>query len=1056
MFCLYWPGVSLNAIIGDDGVISNAQNAKIKSGMAELEEWLNEKYTEYYGDEDNYSSKQELLSANMPDLFLKDSYRNYILKDGKVYYLINKAFLPKRIKDNLIGGDTQEWELYMQLEDVYGVTDDLKVYYYTSDRVDLFGNAIVSDINPKEEAKFINKDNGMKSKIIDFLREMGNEIDDNATINLADVSMIKEFSIDGNKYNITSLEALRDLTSLKILTLENLTLKNLEGLEYIQNLYYIYFKGCTVGNYNALSGVSNLEYLYMYLPSSIVEKNANDEVLRLGNGLENANKLKKLTYFGISGDDSVFEKDGTRLSFFYPDDDSAIHNSETSRYVYSTSIFSNLSDLSGLAKVNDSVKQTIKYMCLHNNNVVSISALAGFNGISLLDIHDNKRLESLDGVSEMKNLTTLLAFNCNLTDISNLESVTTLESVALGFNSNLMDLHGLENSVNLTFLLANNNDLTDIIALKNCANLAYLNLENNKRLENIEAFSYLNKLEHFYLLGNENMSIEQVKNILGDKNHNIFANCGRYYSLPSKFLLDVTGLRKYDFSYSNYKVKLNDTSEELDVISGLESLVVLNLSGQDNISSSKLNEVLSTLKNLEILNLNGCGQLSSLEFIGEGKVDKLKELSIKGVSNNLIDLSNLNSCVTTLNTLWIDNPKIDLSLIQSLIKRLVSNPLILSDENSERDGREISEGEVYSSSLDELDSLIDTKVFYGRGLILDGDASEYKFPDIKGLDKFYLGYPNQIGNANGILDLSKVQDLKYVYVCNCQHGFKFPSGLRKFVCDGCPNDTGKFDFSLVEGFDYLRFNWSSQSALASWLNTLSTEATVKTLVISSNRGSLDLEAFKSLDFSGLEKFYLLTNSYKEYFDMGTLDVLNRATNLKEFKMFNRKKVVNLAFLSNLSSLELVDVENCSDFGSLSGIEKSINLKYLTLINTNVGTLDPIARMNNLEEVILEGNKFSNISPLSNKKGIKSISLVNNSIQDISPLMTFVDENGNLNFNSLDLSYNNITASSDTLDTLRKLNEKGLVTVILTGNDAIVNDSNYRKKIREIFDQGVTF
>ena len=39
MFCLYWLGVSLNAIIGDNGVITNAQKAKIEAEEAEL--WEN-------------------------------------------------------------------------------------------------------------------------------------------------------------------------------------------------------------------------------------------------------------------------------------------------------------------------------------------------------------------------------------------------------------------------------------------------------------------------------------------------------------------------------------------------------------------------------------------------------------------------------------------------------------------------------------------------------------------------------------------------------------------------------------------------------------------------------------------------------------------------------------------------------------------------------------------------------------------------------------------------------------------------------------------------------
>ena len=44
---LILAGVSLNAIIGDNGIITNAQNATIKTSIASLEEFLNEKYVDF-------------------------------------------------------------------------------------------------------------------------------------------------------------------------------------------------------------------------------------------------------------------------------------------------------------------------------------------------------------------------------------------------------------------------------------------------------------------------------------------------------------------------------------------------------------------------------------------------------------------------------------------------------------------------------------------------------------------------------------------------------------------------------------------------------------------------------------------------------------------------------------------------------------------------------------------------------------------------------------------------------------------------------------------------
>ena len=69
---LILAGVSLNAIVGDNGIITNAQQANMKNGMAVLEEWLQQKYVEYYDDSANYANKALLLYGKMPSLLLKD------------------------------------------------------------------------------------------------------------------------------------------------------------------------------------------------------------------------------------------------------------------------------------------------------------------------------------------------------------------------------------------------------------------------------------------------------------------------------------------------------------------------------------------------------------------------------------------------------------------------------------------------------------------------------------------------------------------------------------------------------------------------------------------------------------------------------------------------------------------------------------------------------------------------------------------------------------------------------------------------------------------------
>ena len=136
---LILAGVSLNAIVGDNGVITNAMSAKQKQGMAILEEWLQEKYVDYYDNISQNENKVEEL-INIEEIAkcfycpVDDGIGNlrYIVdSDYHVLYLIRKSGLPENIKKSLVCGEAgdKKYMDYATLTDVYGVTRDLKVYY---------------------------------------------------------------------------------------------------------------------------------------------------------------------------------------------------------------------------------------------------------------------------------------------------------------------------------------------------------------------------------------------------------------------------------------------------------------------------------------------------------------------------------------------------------------------------------------------------------------------------------------------------------------------------------------------------------------------------------------------------------------------------------------------------------------------------------------------------------------------------------------------------------------------------------------------------------------
>ena len=139
---LILAGVSLNAVIGDNGIITQAQNATYMQSVAMLEEYLNSYYVEHYEEMANEESKVQALKNMEPNWFFRDAPLGYIVdSDGQIHFFINKDGLPDEIKSQLKGGDAgdKDYSSYSQMKDVYGVTKDLKVYYCSDGKESVLG-----------------------------------------------------------------------------------------------------------------------------------------------------------------------------------------------------------------------------------------------------------------------------------------------------------------------------------------------------------------------------------------------------------------------------------------------------------------------------------------------------------------------------------------------------------------------------------------------------------------------------------------------------------------------------------------------------------------------------------------------------------------------------------------------------------------------------------------------------------------------------------------------------------------------------------------------------
>ena len=234
--------------------------------VAVLEEYLNSYYVEHYEEmQDTNNSKVILLKALQPNWFFSTSLGYVPDSDGNALYLINKQGLPEDIKQQLKGGDAGDGTYldYANLNDVYGVTSNLKVYYCSNGKSTIMG----------ESTENLDKDNPSRT-VLDTNSNLGKtlveyDVDGDGKISSQEVRAVKELTLNSES-GITSLDGISNLISLETLTLENINLQDLKGIENCSKLYYVFLQGCIIEDYSNLRNLkNNLQYLYFYYNNPI-------------------------------------------------------------------------------------------------------------------------------------------------------------------------------------------------------------------------------------------------------------------------------------------------------------------------------------------------------------------------------------------------------------------------------------------------------------------------------------------------------------------------------------------------------------------------------------------------------------------------------------------------------------------------------------------------------------------------------------------------------------------------------------------------------------------
>ena len=591
---LILAGISLNAVIGDNGIITQAQNATYMQSVAVLEEYLNNFYVEHYEDMKDADSKVLTMINLEPSWFYIPAnegiggLRYVVDADGHALYLIKKSGLPEDIRSQIKGGDAGEGEYadYVNLNDVYGVTENLQVYYCSSGTDSIMGvttDELNAD-NPLREV-FNKDDNSAFYNLLsnfDIADASGNK---DGILTAEELKAVTQLTINSSS-GITDFSEFYNLSSLKELTIDNVNLNNVAGIENCPQLNYVYFKSTTVADYSNLSNVRKLKYLYLY--------NVDDnELNKLCTGIKDA-ELGSLEYLAVSG--NTYRISDTNITL--------ISSNKSSKTI---------TNLTPLSTLSDTTKKAIKYLSIQCNNIEGdLSALSGYTNLILLRCEYNN-ITSLAGMENMNNLVYLCGVGNKL---GTLESGSG-ENVETG---------------------------TAIASLANKTKLQQVNLENNINLANVSYFENDTAIRYLYLGGCSNtMSVQGISDII--------LACGSNYSLPVKFLTGTV------YNVAEYYTPSAVTYEELysDLYEN-EFITHLNLEGCTRLNNEQFNTILKSMPNLKFLTLKDNPTLTSIDFISDDGATKLIELDLRntGVKGEN-SLTNLNTYASELKTLRVSD-----------------------------------------------------------------------------------------------------------------------------------------------------------------------------------------------------------------------------------------------------------------------------------------------------------------------------------------------------------------------------------------------------------------
>ena len=911
---LILAGVSLNMTVGDNGIISRAQEATMLQSVAELQDFFDQYYVQNFDELNENITKVEAVKSKNSNWFYY-TVDGYIVDDeGHAMYLIVKSNLLRDNPNlNIKGGDAGEgtYRDYASLNDVYGVTKDLKVYYCASGTESILG-VVEEDLDLEDMSRTVMSNSNPLAKLIPH--EEGKDLTVHDLRNIDTLTI----TADSDVSNLNDLYRLSSLTSLTIQSKKEREL-DLTGLKNAYKLTYLCFYDCDLEDYSSLSALTNLKYLYLY-------KSCDDEVRKVFTAMKDVDYLK-LNYLGVFG--------------------VTLDTKANNWWTNASTTVSEVTDISSIALLSSRTKSAVSYLLLHNNKITSISALSGFSTVSVLTLQRN-----------------------NLTSLTGLENITTIKTLGLQYNTSLSNISAISKS-NLSGICLNNTAITNVNALAASSGKS-LWLQNISTLTDISQIANFSSCGALYLSGCGNLtntsvgSIRYVWNNTSKEYRNINSNYLEYLEVEDT--KNYSGKGYTDAQLADYilnKPEILRLNLASNTSLGNTAFSTLSTTTQKAITdalgdtaSSKTNDaylryILSTCTGMKYLSLNGLSKLSNIDFIKY--MPNLVEIDLRGTS--VTDLSIMDTLkkgtgtnkLTSLGFIAVDNVNTDFTKFQTTIESLNGKGgaywATYGDRN--RGGLGIGNAGCFSTLNKGLNYCTSIKTL---SLKVMGPTTSTYF-DLSGMSSLetYRGY-----TVNAVIKLPA--SVKDVYGEHMQHPFFATSSTSPAQLTSYNNNNSNED---------------TPAALAQMFQSLQYCQTTKEVSFSMHSicGGENLDGIGYLKNMKISSFYFQP-WYYNLSNFTPLTELNLSENetttgyIRTLQIEGSRSVSNanniIKSLPNLSTAKISKLI-LSNFGieDISGIKDNSYVIELNFSNNKIRDLSPLSGLKQLQRLTLNSNNLYN-------------------------------------------------------------------------------------------------